>query len=237
LIPQTGRRARHLGGPNLCKSCVPCPLHIPSSSPSPDHDPHCTIYYLGYPLGRFAGLKHRQLGLPATCFTGELVSLTVEARGGASPPMTGSAAWPEMIHHPSGAVLAVSARKLLPATSIRGARSRHLRQVYPPGGTSRGGEAGGGYRRRCGATEARERTSQANARMEMEHDGLDHVLELNQVRDTQTHPTDWVDPMVDEAGSRPNGGRGTPTVSQRSVEPPANHRVSSLFKRSTMQPT
>jgi hypothetical protein len=28
---------------------------------SPDHDPHRTIYYLGYPLGRFAGLKHRQL--------------------------------------------------------------------------------------------------------------------------------------------------------------------------------
>jgi hypothetical protein len=36
-------------------------LRIPSSSRSPDHDPHCTIYYLGYPLGRFAGLKHRQL--------------------------------------------------------------------------------------------------------------------------------------------------------------------------------
>jgi hypothetical protein len=36
-------------------------LCIPSSSRSPDHDPHCTIYYLGYPLGRFAGLKHRQL--------------------------------------------------------------------------------------------------------------------------------------------------------------------------------
>jgi hypothetical protein len=33
----------------------------PSSSRSPDHDPHRTIYYLGYPLGRFAGLKHRQL--------------------------------------------------------------------------------------------------------------------------------------------------------------------------------
>jgi hypothetical protein len=25
------------------------------------HDPHRTIYYLGYPLCRFAGLKHRQL--------------------------------------------------------------------------------------------------------------------------------------------------------------------------------
>jgi hypothetical protein len=36
-------------------------LRVPSSSRSPDHDPHRTIYYLGYPLGRFAGLKHRQL--------------------------------------------------------------------------------------------------------------------------------------------------------------------------------
>jgi hypothetical protein len=36
-------------------------MRIPSSSRSPDHDPHRTIYYLGYPLGRFAGLKHRQL--------------------------------------------------------------------------------------------------------------------------------------------------------------------------------
>jgi hypothetical protein len=36
-------------------------LRIPSSSQSPDHDPHHTIYYLGYPLGRFDGLKHRQL--------------------------------------------------------------------------------------------------------------------------------------------------------------------------------
>jgi hypothetical protein len=36
-------------------------LRIPSSSRSPDHDPHHTNYYLGYPLGRFAGLKHRQL--------------------------------------------------------------------------------------------------------------------------------------------------------------------------------
>jgi hypothetical protein len=35
-------------------------LRIPSSSRSPDHDPHRTIYYLGYPLGRFAALKHRQ---------------------------------------------------------------------------------------------------------------------------------------------------------------------------------
>jgi hypothetical protein len=36
-------------------------LRTPSSSWSPYHDPHCTIYYLGYPIGRFAGLKHRQL--------------------------------------------------------------------------------------------------------------------------------------------------------------------------------
>jgi hypothetical protein len=37
-------------------------LRIPSSSRSPDHDPRRTIYYLGYPLGRFASLKHRQAG-------------------------------------------------------------------------------------------------------------------------------------------------------------------------------
>jgi hypothetical protein len=36
-------------------------LRIPSSSRSPGHDLHRTIYYLGYPLGRFAGLNHRQL--------------------------------------------------------------------------------------------------------------------------------------------------------------------------------
>jgi hypothetical protein len=36
-------------------------LRTPSSSQSPDHDPHRTIYYLGYPFGSFAGLKHRQL--------------------------------------------------------------------------------------------------------------------------------------------------------------------------------
>jgi hypothetical protein len=36
-------------------------LCIPSSSRSPDHDPRRTIYYLGYPLRRFADLKHRQL--------------------------------------------------------------------------------------------------------------------------------------------------------------------------------
>jgi hypothetical protein len=39
----------------------PVSLRTPSSSRSPDHVPHRTIYYLGYPLGRFAGLKHRQL--------------------------------------------------------------------------------------------------------------------------------------------------------------------------------
>jgi hypothetical protein len=39
----------------------PVSLRIPSSFRSPDHDPHRTIYYLGYPLGRFAGVKHRQL--------------------------------------------------------------------------------------------------------------------------------------------------------------------------------
>jgi hypothetical protein len=42
-------------------------LRIPSSSRSPDHDPHRTIYYLGYPLGRFAGLKHRHKPLKG-CF-------------------------------------------------------------------------------------------------------------------------------------------------------------------------
>jgi hypothetical protein len=36
-------------------------LCIPSSSRSPDHDPRRTIYYLGYPLRRFADLKHGQL--------------------------------------------------------------------------------------------------------------------------------------------------------------------------------
>jgi hypothetical protein len=41
-------------------------LCIPSSSRSPDQDPHRTIYYLGYPLGRFAGLKHRQLLTPVS---------------------------------------------------------------------------------------------------------------------------------------------------------------------------
>jgi hypothetical protein len=36
-------------------------MRTPSSSRSPDHDPHRTIYYLENPLGRFTGLKHRQL--------------------------------------------------------------------------------------------------------------------------------------------------------------------------------
>jgi hypothetical protein len=36
-------------------------LRIPSSSRSPDHDSHRTTNYLGHPVGRFAGLKHRQL--------------------------------------------------------------------------------------------------------------------------------------------------------------------------------
>jgi chromosome segregation ATPase len=35
-------------------------LCIPLSSRSPDHNPHRTIYYLGHPVGRFAGLKHRR---------------------------------------------------------------------------------------------------------------------------------------------------------------------------------
>jgi hypothetical protein len=61
LFPQTGRRVRHLGDPNLYKSCVPCPCAYLRSSRSTDHDPHRTIYYLGYPIGGFAGLKHRQL--------------------------------------------------------------------------------------------------------------------------------------------------------------------------------
>jgi hypothetical protein len=38
---------------------VPVSLRILSSSRSPDHDPNRIIYYLGYPLGRLAGLKHR----------------------------------------------------------------------------------------------------------------------------------------------------------------------------------
>jgi hypothetical protein len=34
-------------------------LHVPHD----EIDSHRTIYYLGYPLGRFAGLKHRQEGV------------------------------------------------------------------------------------------------------------------------------------------------------------------------------
>jgi hypothetical protein len=44
-----------------CINLVSRVLRVPSSSRSPDHDPHRIIYYLGYPLGSFAGLKHRQL--------------------------------------------------------------------------------------------------------------------------------------------------------------------------------
>jgi hypothetical protein len=44
-----------------CINLVSRVLRVPSSSQSPNHDPHRIIYYLGYPLGRFAGLKHRQL--------------------------------------------------------------------------------------------------------------------------------------------------------------------------------
>jgi hypothetical protein len=44
-------------------------LRIPSSSRSLDHDPRRTIYYLGYPLGRFAGLKHRQLACAGSSST------------------------------------------------------------------------------------------------------------------------------------------------------------------------
>jgi hypothetical protein len=58
LDPQIGRRVRHLGGLNLYKSRVPCPrayLRVPGLAiPT-------TINYLGYPLGRIAGLNHRQL--------------------------------------------------------------------------------------------------------------------------------------------------------------------------------
>jgi hypothetical protein len=61
LIPHTGRRARHLGSPNLYKSCVPCPCAYLRVLGLPIMILHRIIYYLGYPLGRFAGLKHRQL--------------------------------------------------------------------------------------------------------------------------------------------------------------------------------
>jgi hypothetical protein len=61
LIPQIGRRARHLGSPNLYKSCVSCPCAYLRVLGLPITILHRTIYYLGYPLGRFASLKHRQL--------------------------------------------------------------------------------------------------------------------------------------------------------------------------------
>jgi hypothetical protein len=61
LIPQTGRRVCHLGGPNLYKSCVLCPCTYLQVLSLPITILHHTIYYLRYPLGRFAGLKHRQL--------------------------------------------------------------------------------------------------------------------------------------------------------------------------------
>jgi hypothetical protein len=61
LIPQTGCRARHPGGPNLYKSYVPCPCAYLRVLGLPISILHHTIHYLGYPLGRFAGLKHRQL--------------------------------------------------------------------------------------------------------------------------------------------------------------------------------
>jgi hypothetical protein len=60
LVSQTKRRARHLGGPNLYKSCVPCPCTYLRVLGLPITILHRIIYYLGYPLGRFAGLKHRQ---------------------------------------------------------------------------------------------------------------------------------------------------------------------------------
>jgi hypothetical protein len=44
-----------------CINLVSHVLRVPSSSRSPDHDPQRTIDYLRYPLGWFAGLKHRQL--------------------------------------------------------------------------------------------------------------------------------------------------------------------------------
>jgi hypothetical protein len=62
-------------------------LRIPSSSRSPDHDHHRTFYYLGYPLGRFAGLKHRyQWKLnPNKCVfgvpSGKLLGFIISHRG------------------------------------------------------------------------------------------------------------------------------------------------------------
>jgi hypothetical protein len=61
LIPQTGRRVRHLDGPNIYKFFLPCPCAYLRVLGLPITILHNTIYYLRYPLGRFAGLKHRQL--------------------------------------------------------------------------------------------------------------------------------------------------------------------------------
>jgi hypothetical protein len=61
LIPQTGRRVCHLGNPNLYKSCVPCPCAYLRVLDLPIRILHRIINYLEYPLGRFAGLKHRHL--------------------------------------------------------------------------------------------------------------------------------------------------------------------------------
>jgi hypothetical protein len=58
---QTGRRVHHLGNPNLYKSCVPCPCTYLRVLGLPITILHSIIYYLRYPLGRFAGLNHRQL--------------------------------------------------------------------------------------------------------------------------------------------------------------------------------
>jgi hypothetical protein len=57
LILQTGRRVRHLGNPNLYKSCVPCPCAYLRVLGLPITILHRIINYLGYPLGRFAGPK------------------------------------------------------------------------------------------------------------------------------------------------------------------------------------
>jgi hypothetical protein len=61
LIPQIGHRVRHLGGSNLYKSRVPCPCAYLRVLGLSITILHRTIYYLGYPLGRLADLKHRQL--------------------------------------------------------------------------------------------------------------------------------------------------------------------------------
>jgi hypothetical protein len=69
MILQTRCRVRYFSGPNLYK-LVSHVLPVPSSSKF--GDPNCTIYYLGYPLGRFAELKQRQ---PA-CQVGVIVKIT-----------------------------------------------------------------------------------------------------------------------------------------------------------------